>query len=59
MKENSKYVLWMLDQVHLKTLPNQSNKTIKEVFNTLNKEQKAAVYALIGMLIEKIKKDQK
>lgn len=54
MEENSKYVLWMLDQVHLKALP---NKTIREVFNTLNKEQKTAVYALVSILIEKLKEN--
>lgn len=38
-----------------KMAENKSEKTIKEVFDTLNEEQKTAVYAVIGMAIEDAK----
>ena len=38
---------------------NQNGKTIKEVFNTLNDEQKEAVYAMIGLAIQEKNKNSK
>lgn len=35
----------------------ESDKTIKEIFDTLNEEQKTAVYAVIGMAIDGDKED--
>ena len=37
---------------------NESEKTIEEVFNTLNDEQKEAVYAIVGQAVEDAQEDE-
>lgn len=36
----------------------KNNKTVKEIFDSLNKEQKTVVYALIGEAVEQVKKEK-
>lgn len=41
-----------------KEMPDNKEKTIKDVFDTLTEEQKTAVYAIIGMAVEDADKDE-
>ena len=48
-----------VDKMEEKKNPEQSEETIADIFNTLNEKQQKAVYAMIGMALEKNgKKDE-